>query len=117
MRKSTEDALKQLEVCFKAYKRWRWIRGILYDFTDAYGMPWSPVSAFDAPEIERLENKISAWEDKAFYKKEDALDTLDEIRKRFRRNKTVIKRYTEIMRYIAKIELALPDDYEFPDAD
>lgn len=117
MRKSTQEALNQLEACFKAYKRWRWIRGILYDFVDAYCMPSSPVDAEDAPEIERLENKIGAWEDKAFYKKEAALDALIEIKKRFRRNKAVMKRHLEIMRYIAKIELALPDDYKFPDAD
>lgn len=111
----TKDALARLEIWFAAYKRWRWIRGIYNDFVDAYDMPWSPVSAGDAPEIERLEKKLSTWDDKAHRKYEDAEDVVIELKKHFRDDKAFKARYLEISRYIAKIELCLPDDWVFPD--
>ena len=40
-----------------------------------------------------------------------------EIKERFRRNKMVMRRYVEISRYIAKIELCLPDNWVFPEYD
>ena len=70
MPKNTQETLLQLEKWFKSYRRW--FRGIYYDFVDAYERPCSPVSSAAAPEIERLDKKISAWDDKAFHKYEDA---------------------------------------------
>lgn len=104
MRKSTVDALNVLEAWLKAYKRRKWIYNICYSFDDAYCQPNSPVSLSDAPEIERLQRKLDAWYDKAIAKHESLFDAAWEIRKRYRRNKTVMKRYEEISHYIAVAE-------------
>lgn len=113
--KRTLAALAAVEEYLRLYKRWRWIRGIYDDFYDAYCLPNSPVSTFDMPEIERLEAKISDWEDKAHCKKEDAEDVFWALKPQFWHVKAFRVRFTEVARYVSKIELGLPDDWIFPD--
>lgn len=112
---ATLAAMAAVEEYFRLYKRWRWIRGIYWDFYHAYCDSDAPVSVFDKPEIERLEEKISAWEDKAHYKKEDAEAVFWALKPRFWHVKAFRARFTEVARYVSKIELGLPDDWVFPD--
>ena len=115
MRKTTIDALAKLKAWRKAYKKWRWIRNVWYDFTDAYCQDNSPVGSADLPEINRLRCKIEAYEEKAHREWENLEGEAWELKKRFRRNKVFMAQFKEISRYIAKIELRLPDDWVFPE--
>lgn len=117
MRKSTIDALAKLDAWRKAYKKWRWIRNVWWDFDEAYCQPNSPVSTADLPEIERLRNKFDAYDTKAHDEWEAAADEAYELKKRFRRNKIFMAKFNAISQYIARIELRLPEDYEFPTAE
>ena len=114
MRKSTVEALAKLDAWRKAYKKWRWIKNVWWDFTDAYCQDNSPVSTSDLPEINRLRNKIEAYEDKAHCEWENLEGEAWELKKRYWCNKTFMARFNEIAQYIARIELDLPDDYVFP---
>lgn len=115
MKEATRAAIAHVDEWERLFRRKQWIGGIYESFVDAYEMPWSPVSASDAPEIERLHEKIGDWYYRARDKYEDANEQAWELKKRYWRIKAFRKRFTEVARYIAKIELGLPDDWEYPE--
>lgn len=109
MRKTTLEALELIEAWLKSYKRRQWIRSILDDYLDAYCQENSPVSAADAPELERLRRKIGDWYGKAHRNEENLCHAVNAtIPKRFRRNKTVMRRYMEVSLQIASEEFGMP---------
>lgn len=108
MRKTTFKALSLIEAWLKSYKRRQWIRGILEDFDDAYCQENSPISAFDASEIDRIHRKISNWYSKAQSKEENLCHEVYNVSKKFRRNKAVIRRYMEVSLWVASQELGMP---------
>lgn len=117
MRKSTIDALAKLDAWRKAYKKYRWSKDVWWSFIDAYDQPNSPVSTAEKPELERLRDKIETYCSRAHCEWEETEDEAYELKKRFRRNKTFMAKFNAISQYIARIELRLPEDYEFPTAE
>ena len=90
-----------LELYEKRYKRVVWITEIYDSFCDAYLSSNSPVSFNDAPELERLEDEIGRWLDKAKDNFEDTQDRVSQLARRKRRDKAFMERYKEIQNYIA----------------
>lgn len=108
MRKSTLEKLAFIEAWLKSYKRKQWIGGIYADYIEAYTLDNSPVDSSDKPEVERLRRKIGDWYEKAARREEYLAGVVWDIQKKSRRNKAVMRRYTEVSLFIGSCELDIP---------